>query len=108
MKCKKCRTVVVESCAETVVTGHRTMIMESLEVTEDSCGIEKTVWFLDEDKAPQWIKDRVDEKDWMKGRLNCPKCGTRIGSFDFTSGTKCRCTNSVLPSIQLIKTKVDI
>ncbi|KAJ9580748.1 hypothetical protein L9F63_024074, partial [Diploptera punctata] len=45
---------------------------------------------------------------WQKGRLNCPKCRGRVGSFDFVSGLKCDCGKHVLPPVHVVRSKVDI
>lgn len=44
---------------------------------------------------------------WTKGRLNCPNCEARVGSFDFVSQSTCACGTSVLPAVHLVKSKVD-
>lgn len=44
---------------------------------------------------------------WTKGRLNCPNCEARVGSFDFVSQSTCACGLSVLPAVHVVKSKVD-
>lgn len=46
--------------------------------------------------------------DWQKGKLSCPNCNLRVGSFDFICGMKCPCKKFVLPQIHMVKSKVDI
>lgn len=46
--------------------------------------------------------------NWLKGKLICPNCNLRVGSFDFVSGMKCLCKKYLLPQIHLVKSKVDI
>jgi len=48
------------------------------------------------------------QEDWQKGKLSCPNCNLRVGSFDFVGGMKCPCKKYVLPQIHLVKSKVDI
>ena len=42
----------------------------------------------------------------VEGKLGCPKCGTRIGSYNW-AGTQCSCGAWVTPAIQVVKSKVD-
>jgi dual specificity phosphatase 12 len=49
--------------------------------------------------------------DWMttnhtEGKLNCPHCDTKIGSYHW-SGTQCSCGTWIVPAIQIHKSKVD-
>lgn len=47
------------------------------------------------------------QTEWTKGKLNCPNCEARVGSFDFTARSKCACGSTVLPAVHLVKSKVD-
>lgn len=100
IKCKQCRNIIVTQGSDVIVTSHGNNI------ENNGCGNDP-VWYVDDDKAPKWILDKVTDGDWQKGRLNCPNCDARIGSFDFTSGMRCPCQKCVLPGIKLIKSKVD-
>ncbi|PSN55505.1 E3 ubiquitin-protein ligase [Blattella germanica] len=93
LRCKKCRQ---ELATQSIVT-------------EGDCTIKRdnSVWYLEEDFLPEWIKAVVDETGWQKGRLNCPKCGGRVGGFDFISGHKCGCGEHVVPSVHVVRSKVD-
>jgi dual specificity phosphatase 12 len=42
-----------------------------------------------------------------EGKLNCPKCDAKIGTWIW-SGTQCSCGTWVVPAIQIPKSKVDI
>ena len=42
----------------------------------------------------------------VEGNLGCPKCGVRIGSFNW-AGAQCSCGQWVCPAIQVTKSKVD-
>ena len=44
----------------------------------------------------------------MKGKITCPKCGGRLGSFNFTQPRKCAGTNSVAQPVWLMKSRVDL
>ncbi|KAJ5079393.1 dual specificity protein phosphatase 12 [Anaeramoeba ignava] len=54
----------------------------------------------------------IEPMDWIKntsqinGKISCLKCGTKIGSFNW-SGSQCSCGVWVSPSFRIPKTKVD-
>lgn len=109
MKCKQCRSIVIENFDGVIVNGHGEIInFAENDHKKNICGNDDTVWYLDSEKCPSWIVDKIFEFDWVKGRLNCPKCDARIGSFDFKKGSKCSCSSYVLPGVSIIKSKVDI
>jgi len=43
----------------------------------------------------------------LKGKLQCPKCDSKVGAFDWVQNVKCPCNASFLPSFYLIASKVD-
>lgn len=109
MKCKQCRSIVMDNYNGIIITGHGEKNNFYVnDHTEENCGVNDTVWYLNVDIVPKWVMDRINEFSWVKGRLNCPKCDARIGSFDFKKGAKCECLKHVLPGVSIIKSKVDI
>ncbi|KAK3596700.1 hypothetical protein CHS0354_038037 [Potamilus streckersoni] len=80
---------------------------ESKETCNLSDGAENSVWFIDLETSPSWIQNLVTKAKWMKGKLVCPKCQGRLGSFDFIKTLKCPCLNHKLPSIHILKARVD-
>lgn len=101
MKCRKCRHV----------------LLNDLNITHNlqSCGTKdcasydlKRFVFVYEDKMPTWIRTKVEDEQWTKGKLHCENCGYKVGSYDFISGRKCDCGKSVLPPIHFISSQVDI
>ncbi|XP_076322682.1 uncharacterized protein LOC143231848 isoform X2 [Tachypleus tridentatus] len=110
-KCKKCRRILF--CGEIVVNSH----CKSERFLENAVNLQSegfqpmcsnnTVWYLKEDKLQDWIIEQIDQGDWIKGKLTCPKCHCRIGSFDFVCGSKCNCEEFVLPPVHVVKSKVD-
>lgn len=62
---------------------------------------------LAEDTLPDWIKSKIVEEQWTKGKLHCENCRFKVGSFDFISGRKCECKNSILPPVHFISSQVD-
>jgi len=59
-----------------------------------SCNSE--VWYIPEDCMPEWISSNLDKGDWVKGKINCPKCSARVGSYNFVSGIRCPCGSNVV------------
>ncbi|XP_017779210.1 PREDICTED: E3 ubiquitin-protein ligase RNF180-like [Nicrophorus vespilloides] len=108
MKCKKCRTVIFdeEQCKSIFVNSHNGDYEE--DISDLDCQVEETLVFLNEDKLPDWIKSEVEAVQWSKGKLNCKSCNNRLGAFDFVSGPKCGCNEFILPSVHMIKSKIDL
>jgi len=50
----------------------------------------------------QWMS----ETDAVEGKLFCPKCKGRVGSYCW-SGAQCSCGAWLTPSLQVVKTRVD-
>lgn len=103
-RCRKCRLAlftsanIVSSHGEPW-TGHVSFI----------CPLSKadTVWYVREQDLPEWMLDQINCGDWVKGKLYCPTCSARLGSFDFVTGAKCDCGEFVLPPIHLSKSRID-
>ena len=52
-----------------------------------------------------------EPEEWMnleelEGKLHCPQCDTRFGTFVW-AGTQCSCGTWVVPGIQIPKSRVD-
>lgn len=101
IKCKKCR----------ILLCHNTQFVNIHDLTDgkDCATItEQKLLFINEEAVPEWILSVIKENNWTKGKLHCTDCNTRIGAFDFISGSKCACDNYTLPAIYLIVSKVDV
>lgn len=108
-KCRKCRMQLFDSRMITNAHGQNIIPIDNDEgIERDSCASDDgTIWFLKEDRLPNWLRKFVEESAWIKGKILCPKCGFRLGSFDFVSGTQCGCKRAVLPAVHVKKGKVD-
>ncbi|KAL0490639.1 tyrosine-protein phosphatase [Acrasis kona] len=53
-------------------------------------------------KRMPWMGEMLDNE----GKLTCPKCAARIGSYSW-SGSQCSCGKWVNPSFAVLKTRVD-
>ncbi|XP_052133667.1 dual specificity protein phosphatase MPK-4-like [Frankliniella occidentalis] len=56
----------------------------------------------------------VEPLSWMaevphqqQGKLNCPKCATKLGSFSWIMGCQCPCGAKVSPAFYLVPSKVE-
>ncbi|XP_014664303.1 PREDICTED: E3 ubiquitin-protein ligase RNF180-like [Priapulus caudatus] len=106
-KCRRCRQMLcLSSC---IVDSHGELAKEVSSCALDTSNPDPLagLLFLDSDKLPEWLTAQIDEGEWSKGRIHCPKCRARIGLFDFITGSKCGCLQYVLPGIQINKSKVD-
>lgn len=103
-KCKKCRRILFTS-ERTTTSCTRNVSDENLTICE---GAHKDmyVWYLRDDNLEGWMEEQVNQGNWIKGKLFCPTCSIRLGSYDFISGSQCSCGN-VLPAIHVVKAKVD-
>lgn len=57
----------------------------------------------------------VEPLAWMEGilretqgKLHCPKCHTKLGSFSWVMGCHCPCGTQVSPAFYLVPAKVDL
>lgn len=108
LKCRKCRKSIFDKdqLNNLLLNAHNL----PLSAKPDICDTvnEELKIFLKEENIPGWIKPFLEAGEWSKGRINCQYCDSKIGGFDFISGSKCSCYNNVLPSVYIIKSKVDV
>ncbi|WAR27052.1 RN180-like protein [Mya arenaria] len=93
-RCRKCRCdlQVTHAVVNSVCEGYLT---------------QQHVWYLEVDRAPEWVNTAVNSASWAKGKLTCPKCSGRVGSFDFTNEKICQCGLHTVPCAHLVKDRVD-
>ncbi|XP_076232974.1 dual specificity protein phosphatase MPK-4 [Calliopsis andreniformis] len=51
-----------------------------------------------------WMPDITHN---VEGKLNCPKCSTKLGSFSWIAGSQCPCGSKIAPAFYLVPSKVD-
>lgn len=51
-----------------------------------------------------WMPDITHN---VEGKLNCPKCNSKLGSFSWISGCQCPCGSKIAPAFYLVPSKVD-
>jgi len=106
LKCKKCRCVLIEHTLCPILNCHGDEA--NFETTRvENCKDTIDAFYFQETGLPEWILHKLNEADWSKGKLMCPKCFARLGSFDFVSGKKCQCMRVIVPPVHIVKSKVD-
>lgn len=50
----------------------------------------------------------ADVAQQRQGKLHCPKCETKVGSFNWVSGSICPCGTVVAPAFYLVPSKVEL
>ncbi|XP_020999945.1 E3 ubiquitin-protein ligase RNF180-like [Parasteatoda tepidariorum] len=103
-KCRKCRHLLF--LEEQISNCHNEPLFP-LTNDNQSCNPRSNVWYLREESFPDWVKEQVNDGNWMKGKIFCPFCKCRLGSFDFVSGNKCTCETHVLPPLHVVSCKLD-
>ncbi|KAJ1521258.1 hypothetical protein ONE63_002941 [Megalurothrips usitatus] len=110
LQCGKCRHELIRETPthSAVLTAHGEESQADPKPDGSKCSdvCQSSHWFLKDTAAP-WISDLISKAEWTKGKLNCPNCDARIGSFDFVSTSKCACRSHVLPAVHFVKSKVD-
>lgn len=51
-----------------------------------------------------WMKEVINN---VEGKLHCPQCRTKIGSFNWIMASKCPCGAQVAPSFYLVPSRID-
>ncbi|XP_072173583.1 uncharacterized protein [Diadema setosum] len=65
------------------------------------------LWFINEDSTPPWVHRTLDKFQWKRGKLLCPKCNGRVGSFDFVTPYKLHCATEKPSRIHIMRNRVD-
>lgn len=119
LKCKKCRTTILEISTQHIVNAHgipyefKTNINSVAEYQLCPTIKEDTAIFVKDfdqitELTDHWIYSEITESEWTKNKLKCTKCSNKIGSFDFVIGQKCDCAAFVQPTVHFIRSKVDV
>lgn len=90
-RCKKCRRVVA---AESNLITHHDRQVNGRVICRKTFFVEPMAWMS-------------NITNLTEGKLHCPKCNARLGSFSWIMGTQCPCGCNVAPSFYLVPSKVD-
>lgn len=124
-RCKKCRRIVATKsnliCHQRF--GVKTTVDYSSEIDElaeklksSSTNSENSAKILSNSEKDEVCKQMyfVEPIAWMKditnstqGRLNCPKCTSKLGNYSWVMGCLCPCGAQVLPAFYLVPSKVE-
>ncbi|XP_042873172.1 E3 ubiquitin-protein ligase RNF180-like isoform X2 [Penaeus japonicus] len=113
VRCRKCRKVLFSTSNCKILDAHEKEIHASAgaEGCRASSGcssvVEQSCLYLSEESYPDFVNEAVNESSWTKGKILCPACQARIGSFNFVSGNHCACGSYLVPQVHLLKAKVD-
>lgn len=131
-RCKKCRRIVASK--SNIIThkplpnAQRTKELKLDAYSDDNTGI-MIDQISDKLKENSLSSDRSSDVDidvckdvyfleplaWMdgilrqtNGKLHCPKCQSKLGSFSWTMGCHCPCGTQVSPAFYLVPSKVEL
>ncbi|KAK7024465.1 hypothetical protein SK128_027491 [Halocaridina rubra] len=112
VRCRKCRKILITN-SECLINAHSQKHQKGKNDSTDElvdCALEseRSCLYIAEDFYPSFIVDALDESSWTKGKLHCPGCRARLGSFNFISGSHCACKSHIVPQVHLLVSKVDI
>lgn len=91
-RCKKCRRIVAS--ASNLLTHYDRKASDTHSVCQQTYFIEPLSWMNNITSVTQ-------------GKLHCPKCNVKLGSFSWIMGSQCPCGCQVAPAFYLIPSKVD-
>ncbi|XP_044730446.1 dual specificity protein phosphatase MPK-4-like isoform X2 [Chrysoperla carnea] len=114
-RCKKCRRIVASQ--SNIIThldreaqiNHklkekhriRHLTAEELAAENEEIEICRKTYFIE---PLAWMKDICQN---TQGKLYCPKCNNKIGSFSWIMGCQCPCGSKVSPAFYLVPSKVE-
>ncbi|CAL7943280.1 unnamed protein product [Xylocopa violacea] len=107
VKCKHCRKSLFDIKCIPLLTSHSEVKNISTDVGCDTDGPESCSYMSDE-KLPKWVEHAINQESWTKGRLHCPNCNNRIGSFNFVNELRCNCNKFITPPVKITNSKVDV
>ncbi|KOC65958.1 Dual specificity protein phosphatase 12 [Habropoda laboriosa] len=122
-RCKKCRRIVASASnilphmpKEKQIWRH----ISSKKTSKQSKSSHEPLGPLERNKEEQQPVEFctkilfVEPLAWMpdithnvEGKLNCPKCSTKLGSFSWIAGSQCPCGSKIAPAFYLVPSKVD-
>ncbi|GBM15325.1 hypothetical protein AVEN_210952-1 [Araneus ventricosus] len=106
-KCRKCRHILFSEKEACNAHGISFSMQPNETKFLETCKQNAEICYIKDDEFLPWMKEQVETADWMRGKLFCPTCSSRVGSFDFVGGSKCQCGLHVLPSLHVVSSKID-
>ncbi|CAL4069285.1 unnamed protein product, partial [Meganyctiphanes norvegica] len=108
IRCRKCRHILLSGEDIVLRNAHNKPVSEDYESDMTCTSVQdKNCIYISDEELPQFISDAITEASWTKGKIHCPGCQARLGSFNFVSCIKCSCNSTSLPAVHLLTSKVD-
>ncbi|CAK1547991.1 unnamed protein product [Leptosia nina] len=98
-----CGVTVQDDGPSQVLDGYneQNMVDGSIAARADAAEVCRLMWFVE---PMAWMEDVTRTPS---GKLHCPKCRNKIGSFSWLMGCKCPCGQKVAPAFYLVPSKVE-
>lgn len=118
-RCKKCRRIVASASNILPHAPREKQIWRHISTkhgAKDSENCDKPVQKKDESARVELCNKIyfVEPLAWMpdimhtvEGKLNCPKCNTKLGSYSWIAGSQCPCGSKIAPAFYLVPSKLD-
>lgn len=120
-RCKKCRRIVASASNILPHAAREKQIWRHISTkrtSKEGKSQEKPVEYAKkEEQCKSELCDKiyfVEPLAWMpdithsvEGKLNCPKCNTKLGSYSWISGSQCPCGSKIAPAFYLVPSKLD-
>ncbi|XP_034949436.1 dual specificity protein phosphatase MPK-4 isoform X2 [Chelonus insularis] len=121
-RCKKCRRIVASASNLLPHSPQEKQVWRYVSVRKQEMrskqmkALEEVEKAKKEDKSTEICTKTyfIEPLAWMpdimhnvEGKLNCPKCETKLGSYSWVSGCQCPCGTKIAPAFYLIPSKVD-
>ncbi|XP_014204662.1 dual specificity protein phosphatase MPK-4 [Copidosoma floridanum] len=125
-RCKKCRRILANASNILPHRPKEKQIWRHVSCKRDK--VPKQIRALEKPAEPSAKKEEKEEANtepcnkthfveplaWMpdilnkcEGKLHCPKCNSKLGSFSWVSGCQCPCGSKVAPAFYFVPSKVD-
>lgn len=119
-RCKKCRRIVASASNILPHTIHEKQIWRHISSKRTSKEVKRVQEPVEHVKKENQVMEFcskiyfIEPLAWMpdiihnvEGKLNCPKCNTKLGSFSWIAGSQCPCGSKIAPAFYLVPSKVD-
>ncbi|XP_043605656.1 dual specificity protein phosphatase MPK-4 isoform X2 [Bombus pyrosoma] len=114
-RCKKCRRIIASASNILPHMPNERQIWRHISTRKTSRELLEPLHKREQQPAEFCTKILfVEPLAWMpdithnvEGKLNCPKCNTKLGSFSWIAGSQCPCGSKIAPAFYLVPSKVD-
>ncbi|XP_067215230.1 dual specificity protein phosphatase MPK-4 [Linepithema humile] len=117
-RCKRCRRIVASASNILPHAPREKQIWRHISTKSTSKDAENCDKLVQKREEPRLeLCDKiyfVEPLAWMpdimhsvEGKLNCPKCKTKLGSYSWISGSQCPCGSKIAPAFYLVPSKLD-